>query len=77
MIPEQIAVYFVCPLELEQVYATITYYLQNRPMIDDYLKRIDEKWAAALSSISESTALGTSPTHAPAKAERQANAVPQ
>lgn len=39
MTPEQIAVYFSCPLELVQVYAAITYYLQNQAAIDGYLER--------------------------------------
>jgi uncharacterized protein (DUF433 family) len=39
MTPEQIAANFVAPLELEQVYATITYYLHNREQVDAYLQR--------------------------------------
>src|SRR5262245_23938283 len=39
MTPEQIAVYFGCPLDPVQVYATITYYLQNRAVVDAYLER--------------------------------------
>ena len=43
MIPEQIAVEFVLPLSLEQVYATIAYYLHNKTRIDEYIRRIDEE----------------------------------
>jgi uncharacterized protein (DUF433 family) len=39
LIPEQIAVHFGCPLEPVQVYATITYYLQNKAEMDAYLAR--------------------------------------
>lgn len=39
MTPEQIAVYFVTPLAPESVYATITYYLQNKVVVDAYLER--------------------------------------
>jgi len=31
-------------LTLEQVYATLTYYLQNRTELDEYVRRLDE-WA--------------------------------
>lgn len=44
MIPEQIAVHFGCPLDLIQVYATITYYLQNKAAVDAYLDRREKKW---------------------------------
>jgi uncharacterized protein (DUF433 family) len=39
LIPEQIAIHFGCPLETVQVYAAITYYLQNRDAMDAYLAR--------------------------------------
>jgi uncharacterized protein (DUF433 family) len=39
MTPEQIAVHFGRPLDPVQVYATITYYLQNRTGVDAYLER--------------------------------------
>jgi uncharacterized protein (DUF433 family) len=39
MVPEQIAVHFGCPLEPVQVYASITYYLQNKTKMDEYLDR--------------------------------------
>jgi len=39
MSPEQIAVHFGCPLEPVQVYASITYYLQNKEAMDAYLAR--------------------------------------
>ncbi len=39
MIPEQIAVHFGCPLDPIQVYAAITYYLQNKAEMDAYLER--------------------------------------
>jgi uncharacterized protein (DUF433 family) len=39
MSPEQIAVHFGCPLEPVQVYASITYYLQNKEAMDSYLAR--------------------------------------
>src|SRR5580700_5840484 len=41
MAPEQIAAFFCCPLTVEEVYATITYYLHNKDKIDDYLKRLN------------------------------------
>lgn len=41
--PEEIAQAYPS-LSLEQVYATITYYLQNRSKVDDYIARL-EKWA--------------------------------
>jgi uncharacterized protein (DUF433 family) len=37
MTPAQIAVHFGCPLDLVQVYATITYYLQNTREVEAYL----------------------------------------
>ena len=43
MIPEQIAVDFACPLTLEQVYATIAYYLHNKVELDNYVRRIDQE----------------------------------
>jgi uncharacterized protein (DUF433 family) len=46
MTPEQIAVHFGCPLDPVQVYATITYYLQNKADVDAYLARREEKWQA-------------------------------
>ncbi len=39
MTPEQIAMNFVFPLEVEQVYATITYYLHNRNEVEEFLER--------------------------------------
>lgn len=39
MTPAQIAVHFGCPLDLLQVYATITYYLQNTVTVEAYLVR--------------------------------------
>jgi uncharacterized protein (DUF433 family) len=39
MPPEQIAQRFSHPLPLEQVYATITYYLHNKEAMDHYLTR--------------------------------------
>jgi uncharacterized protein (DUF433 family) len=39
MTPEQIAVHFGCPLDPVQVYASITYYLQNKTEMDAYLTR--------------------------------------
>jgi uncharacterized protein (DUF433 family) len=42
MIPEQIAIYFGCPLDPVQVYATITYYLQNKAQVEAYLQRGEE-----------------------------------
>ena len=39
MTPETIAKNFVTPLDLEQVYATITYYLHNRDQVEAYLQR--------------------------------------
>jgi uncharacterized protein (DUF433 family) len=38
--PEQIAVNYLT-LDLEQIHATITYYLHNRDLIDAYLARLD------------------------------------
>ena len=38
--PEQIAEDFPT-LQLEEVYATILYYLQNREQVEDYLSRLD------------------------------------
>jgi uncharacterized protein (DUF433 family) len=46
MTPEQIAVYFGCPLEPVQVYATILYYLQNRAAVEDYLARGEQIFQA-------------------------------
>src|ERR1700730_15000247 len=39
MKPEEIATHFTGPLELEQVYSTITYYLHYRAEPDCHLKR--------------------------------------
>ena len=38
VLPEEIALNYP-PLTLEQVHATITYYLGNRPLVDQYLGR--------------------------------------
>jgi uncharacterized protein (DUF433 family) len=43
LIPEQIAVDFVAPLTVEQVYATVAYYLHNKDQVDEYIRRIDEE----------------------------------
>ncbi|MDF5712887.1 MAG: DUF433 domain-containing protein [Rhizonema sp. NSF051] len=40
--PEEIAIH-LSTLSLEKIYATITYYLHNRPQIDAYLLRL-AKW---------------------------------
>jgi len=42
MTAEQIAHAFAYPLPLAQVYAAITYYLQRKDELDDYVRRIDE-----------------------------------
>jgi uncharacterized protein (DUF433 family) len=42
MIPEQILVYYGGALNLERVYATITYYLHNKARLEDYLSRSEE-----------------------------------
>ena len=39
MRPEEIAERFSYPLTLEQVHATITYYLHNKQAMDEYLRR--------------------------------------
>lgn len=46
MTPEQIAVYFGCPLDPVQVYATITYYLQNKAEVEAYLERGEQRFQA-------------------------------
>lgn len=55
--PEEIAVN-LSTLSLEQIYATITYYLHNRTLVDAYLKRIADwknqryvEWAANPSAL--------------------------
>jgi uncharacterized protein (DUF433 family) len=42
MTAEQIAHAFAYPLQLAQVYAAITYYLQRKDELDAYVRRIDE-----------------------------------
>lgn len=39
MTPEQIAVYFGCPITIEQAYAAVTYYLLNKEAVEGYLAR--------------------------------------
>ena len=55
--PEEIASH-LSTLSLEQIYATITYYLHNRTLVDAYLKRIADwkkqryvEWAANPSAL--------------------------
>ena len=43
--PESIA-QSLAPLSLLQVYSAITYYLKNRPEVDDYLKKGSEQFEA-------------------------------
>lgn len=60
MTPEQIAVHFGCPLDPVQVYAAITYYLQNREAVEAYLERGEQRWKeteAAIRAQSESEAV--------------------
>src|SRR6266511_2249645 len=60
MRPEQIAVYFGCPLEPVQVYAAITYYLQNKEAVEAYLERGEQRWnetEAAIRAQPESEAV--------------------
>lgn len=46
MTPEQIAVYFGCPLDPAQVYATILYYLQNKAAVEAYFVRGEQSFQA-------------------------------
>lgn len=39
MQPDQIANYFGCPLDLEQVFGSIAYYLHNRTEVEAYIAR--------------------------------------
>ena len=39
MFPEQIAVYFGCPITVEQAYAAVTYYLHNKDEVEAYMER--------------------------------------
>lgn len=32
-------------LTLTEVYGALTFYLENRPELDEYMRRMDEKWA--------------------------------
>jgi len=54
MVPEQIASYFVCPLEVEQVYAAIAYYLHNKEFLDSYMIRVQNDADAAYQEYLES-----------------------
>lgn len=47
ILPEEIALNYP-PLTLEQIHATITYYLGNRTGVDQYLDRCVSRGAAAL-----------------------------
>jgi uncharacterized protein (DUF433 family) len=40
--PEEIVIHYPT-LTLQQVYATITYYLENRPAVDAYLERVRQR----------------------------------
>ena len=42
MLPEQIAVYFGCPITVEQAYGAVTYYLHNKDAVEAYLERGEE-----------------------------------
>jgi len=44
--PEEIALHYPT-LTLEQVHASITYYLANREMIRSYMNRLTERWQEA------------------------------
>ena len=43
MTPDQIVVYYGGSVLLEEVYASITYYLHHKPRIDAYLKESHER----------------------------------
>ena len=51
MAPEQIAVHFGCPLDPVQVYATITYYFQNKDAVEAYLERGEQRWKETEAAI--------------------------
>jgi len=44
MTPERIAEYFICPITIEQAYATILYYLINKIEVEAYLERGEERF---------------------------------
>ena len=44
--PETIVAECFSVLSLEQVYGAITYYLSNRPKIDEYLRHMDSEFIA-------------------------------
>ena len=52
-LPEEIALNYP-PIALEQVHATITYYLRNRPEMDEYMRRWTARGDAALDQQGQS-----------------------
>ena len=52
--PEQISLEYP-GLELEKIYATITYYWHNKQMVDDYLKRLDKLVADSVARQAKQT----------------------